>query len=209
MSENVWGERPASEIGEVIDGGTLAHRLTVAVERLAAEEKKRVYLFEKSVAIQESGHQEYMASQELLRSELKRPTADPVPPRDLVLTEIREERIRQVEQEGWEERHDDSHVEGELADAAAFYAASFNPEGLWPWPDSDDDDTSGIAKKQNKNRRRQLVIAGALIVAEIERLDRIEERLKDGVCPFEDVPEIPCNDTCPERGRCKVGEREP
>lgn len=83
-----------------------------------------------------------------------------------VCEEIKAERLRQQRQEGWSHAHDDSHVNGELADAAAFYASVKNIGDLWPW------DSDWI--KEHK-RRRQLVIAAALIVAEIERLDRCND----------------------------------
>jgi hypothetical protein len=77
------------------------------------------------------------------------------------------ERRRQIVAEGWTPEHDDGHAQGEMADAAALYAslrvrhiAGF---ATWPWsPDW----------FKPKDRRRDLVKAGALILAEIERLDR-------------------------------------
>lgn len=100
---------------------------------------------------------------------------------DEALSDIAAERRRQIEVEGWSEIHDDSHRDGEMADAAACYAATkraFKAEefagrgyevfttysDLWPWAE-------GWWKP--KDRRRDLVRAAALIVAEIERLDRI------------------------------------
>ena len=96
-----------------------------------------------------------------------------------VLAEIATERRRQVEVEGWTERHDDEHGNGELARAAAAYAdhagrfgdaesldmvyATKAPNPLWPWHRQ---------WWKPKNPRRDLIRAGALIVAEIERLDR-------------------------------------
>ena len=104
------------------------------------------------------------------------------------LEDIAAERQRQRDVEGWSEQHDDAHTRGEIAEAAAAYAvrASGNDEVyaalgrrplhaksnagwvtlsglLWPWD-----------RKWWKptNRRQDLVKAGALIVAEIERLDR-------------------------------------
>ncbi len=78
------------------------------------------------------------------------------------------ERHRQVEAEGWTPEHDDEHDAGEMALAAACYAAGDNdcrsePPSIWPW-DS--------AWWKPSDRRRMLVKAGALILAEIERRDR-------------------------------------
>jgi hypothetical protein len=89
---------------------------------------------------------------------------------------IAAERERQVSQEGCTPEHDDLHKDDELAVAAAIYAApgyerSNKPRirgaimEFWPW------DISWF--KPNRNDRvRELVKAGALIAAEIDRLQR-------------------------------------
>ena len=77
-------------------------------------------------------------------------------------------------------QHDDQHDHSEMAYAAASYALSaadyylggsktrwFSIPKVWPWPD-------GAWKP--KNARRDLVRAAALIIAEIERLDRSHKR---------------------------------
>lgn len=82
------------------------------------------------------------------------------------------ERTRQVQAEGWTPEHDDEHTGGELAMAAACYALSpstngmetYEVQGLWPFEPS--------WLKRNPNRRRDLIKAGALLIAEIDRLDR-------------------------------------
>lgn len=88
------------------------------------------------------------------------------------IEDIKEERARQKNVKGWTPEHDDTHVAGELAAAAACYAVPehFRGDSLtgflaqaWPW---------NWAHWKSTNRRRDLVKAGALIVAEIERLDR-------------------------------------
>lgn len=80
------------------------------------------------------------------------------------------ERQRQQSVEGWMPEHDDEHCNGELAMAAVCYIneiGTVNRNGGkpwgWPW------DASWW--KPNA-RRRNLVKAGALILAEIERIDR-------------------------------------
>lgn len=89
------------------------------------------------------------------------------------IEEIAAERQRQIDEEGWTPEHDDEHDSGELALAAACYARSAANPGLyhlanvptgWPW-DRD-------WWKPGPNSRRELVKAAALLVAEIERLDR-------------------------------------
>lgn len=87
------------------------------------------------------------------------------------------ERQRQIEAEGWTPEHDDRHVPGQLALAAAAYAVEAEanltdpedahpigvPPEFWPW---------SPAWWKPTDARRDLVKAAALILAEIERLDR-------------------------------------
>lgn len=102
------------------------------------------------------------------------------------INRIARERMRQIEVEGWSDQHDDQHERGQLAYAAAVYAASdqelfvghllgpdrthpkpilLEPIPIWPFDPKCD--------KRNKHSRiRQLEIAGALIAAEIDRLVR-------------------------------------
>lgn len=81
---------------------------------------------------------------------------------------IAAERRRQIETEGWTPEHDDRHEHGELAIAAACYALhGIYPSSLpvWPWAKKWD-------KRSKHGRVRRLEIAGALIAAEIDRLER-------------------------------------
>ncbi|MCY1305083.1 hypothetical protein D9M70_548660 [compost metagenome] len=79
------------------------------------------------------------------------------------------ERKRQVEVEGWTQAHDDIHGSHELAEAAACYAMASAGKPFeyfqltWPW------ETHWY---KHSDPRRMLVKAGALILAEIERLER-------------------------------------
>lgn len=84
------------------------------------------------------------------------------------------ERRRVVEQEGFTAEHDDEHTKSEMAFAAAAYAMSsgrpslrlkYEVPGNWPW-DS--------AWWKPTTQRQDLVKAGQLIIAEIERLDRAD-----------------------------------
>lgn len=88
--------------------------------------------------------------------------------------DIAAERERQMAEEGYDAAHDDEHRDGRIVLAAAdllmhVYKAALPPEGQAVLPDPDDD--WGLAAK-HKDARRRLVIAGALIAAEIDRLDR-------------------------------------
>lgn len=98
---------------------------------------------------------------------------------------IETERNRQMTQEGWLPEHDDTHSEGQLAGAAACYAMHaagftfaentlslykgfYNKVNVWPWERK-------WWKPSPKDPIRDLAKAGALIAAEIDRLNRKSE----------------------------------
>lgn len=93
---------------------------------------------------------------------------------------IAEERERQLVQEGFGADHDDSHQEGELAGAAACYAlwnAGYIGRFCWRlvmmlWPWDQDSWKPGQGSSYTENRTRDLARAGALIAAEIDRVQR-------------------------------------
>lgn len=111
----------------------------------------------------------------------------PSPPTS-ALDDIATERQRQIAMEGWSHEHDDKNdnyelsraaacyamfvsapdeVRGDLDGRAAFWGSEFaHIRRWWPWD---------WQWWKPKDRRRDLVRAGALIVAEIERLDRAEQ----------------------------------
>lgn len=94
----------------------------------------------------------------------------PVMLRETPLGDILNERISQIEK-GYTPEHDDEHDKGELAEAASIVAADLEvtdmePPGPRQW-------AAYIFGKHEGNRRRQLVIAAAMLVAEIERMDRV------------------------------------
>lgn len=81
------------------------------------------------------------------------------------------ERQRQRDVEGWHPEHDDDHGDGNMAFAAAAYAshAYAGPtlsDPLWNWTGWSRDSW------KPKDKRHNLIRSGALILAEIERLDR-------------------------------------
>jgi hypothetical protein len=96
---------------------------------------------------------------------------------EAVMLEALCERLRQVHAEGYTFAHDDGHP-AEMAMAAAAYAwisgrlvrggvvsDSEEPPPWWPWG-------RGAWKPTGKSPRRMLVIAIALLCAEVERMDR-------------------------------------
>ncbi len=100
---------------------------------------------------------------------------------------IATERQRQVKAEGYTPAHDDEHANGELALAAACYATfhtrasvtvqklcwqEVSAEFAWPWARSD--------YKPRNDPILNLVKAGALIAAEIDRLQRACAAAPDG-----------------------------
>lgn len=96
-----------------------------------------------------------------------------------VIEEIAAERKRQISNEGWTPEHDDLHSNGQLALAASCYASQSSllqdalcydqtqTPKLWPWQPK---------WWKPKNPRRDLIRAAALIIAEIERLDRCQKK---------------------------------
>lgn len=108
------------------------------------------------------------------------------------------ERQRQIEQEGWTPEHDDNHQAGELAQAACYYAYPFHHKNqgfkgglsgieaitvhldmlamLWPkgwnahWRKRRED----LRPRTHRETIRDLAKAGALIAAEIDRIQRQE-----------------------------------
>lgn len=97
---------------------------------------------------------------------------------------IAAERLRQILDEGYSAPHDDAHNLGELSMAAAAYAGVASAqargasaeefpaemmlsEGEWPWEED--------SWRPDEDPLRNLVKAGALIAAEIDRLLRIRD----------------------------------
>lgn len=104
---------------------------------------------------------------------------------------IAEERSRQVEQEGYGPDHDDEqHQRGELVSAAIAYClvntvapvreADRFAGSFWPWTNDD---------WKPKGHVEDLVRAGALIAAEIDRYQRLQERIEKAG-PVLDCPTI-------------------
>lgn len=102
------------------------------------------------------------------------------------IEEISAERRRQIEVEGWSAEHDDQHEDGSLAAAAACYAFHSTLDEADRWRIEEGGTHAGWNSYLDlmwprswawqwwkpKDKRRDLIRAGALIVAEIERIDR-------------------------------------
>jgi len=94
-----------------------------------------------------------------------------------VLADIAAERERQKNVEGWTDHHDNQHKDGEMAIAAGLYAVntgaispvSFEAilKRFWPWD---------WKWWKPKDPERDLIRAGALIVAELERRRRAKTK---------------------------------
>lgn len=102
------------------------------------------------------------------------------------------ERQRQIEIEGWTVEHDDEFRDGQLAQAAACYAANVvnsaqvhlskivGKSAFFGWPLFTEPGRGQIAWPweskwwKPKDCRRDLVRSAALIIAEIDRRDRLE-----------------------------------
>lgn len=84
---------------------------------------------------------------------------------------IAAERDRQVKEEGWTPEHDQGHRYGDLAVVAASLAVAGTDARVEdPLQRGSDDDPWGLIAKHGRDPVRRLVIAAALIVAEIERI---------------------------------------
>lgn len=97
----------------------------------------------------------------------------------VAIADIAAERQRQIDSEGWSADRDDGYAVAELAKAAAAYtlsACGFTSDAareMWPrsW---------SVRWWKPTTPRRDLVKAGALIAAEIERLDRAALKAEQG-----------------------------
>lgn len=90
---------------------------------------------------------------------------------------IAQERQRQIEKEGWTAEHDKQHTADALAWAAISYSLPPYCRGdipeVWPWDKQ-------WWKPTPNDRIRELVKGGALIAAEIDRLQALKVLEEDG-----------------------------
>lgn len=135
----------------------------------------------------------WAAARAVLSGEIAAPSA--------AIADVVAERARQISVEGWTNEHDDAHMPGALACAGGCYALHAGARSSWdqssyraaeplyqndeagtyPWP-------WGAEWWKPKTPRRDLVRAAALLIAEIERMDRHPEqsyaaKQSDGIEP--------------------------
>lgn len=91
-----------------------------------------------------------------------------------VIRNVFDERVRQYQEKGRTRDLDDAYFEGTLAHAAAYLIMRQFPDHVgvgnpidWPWPDN---------MPKPRECREDLVRAAAMLIAEIESLDRKEGR---------------------------------
>lgn len=90
-------------------------------------------------------------------------------PVNKAVNDVLAERQRQIDVKGWTPEHDDTYTCGELAAAAISYIEPAEAENYWPvdWHDG---------SFRPSDERRNIVKATALLLAELERLDRLSQR---------------------------------
>lgn len=98
---------------------------------------------------------------------------------------VKVEREKQINKHGYTHEHDDEHTDGSIADAAACYAATNQMlygddftemhngipsiKYLFPWD-------SKYLKREEKTRKEQIITACAMLMAEYERLERLDKQ---------------------------------
>lgn len=83
------------------------------------------------------------------------------------------ERHRQIVVKGWVPEHDDTYIGCELAAAAISYIEPMEAENYWPADWHDD-------SFRPSDYRSNLVKAAALLIAELERVDRQSQGIQHG-----------------------------
>jgi len=138
-----------------------------------------------------------------------------------ILAEIGQERQRQQEKEGYDTAHDDYHDFGELSGAGAAYALNAScqlyPHCAMPLDEKPESFIWDEKHWKPKTPRKDLLRAAALIVAEIEKIDRHVESnppvcigcgCDDMHACVDDVTEQPCHwlavDPIIARGVCSA-----
>lgn len=89
-----------------------------------------------------------------------------------IIDEIVAERKRQIHDKGYTLENDDAYTNNELIDAAIAYCTSAKKETAaakecWPW---------SLEHFKPSEDRRDIIKAIALLMAEVDRLDRIKDK---------------------------------
>lgn len=182
---NAEGCKPDSNIqlcGLLCAGATACRSLDKAEGEQPDLNFQLLLLAERSCSLMEDWVQHISVSDQGLNDQIKetRELLEAQSPTwSTAVRDLLAERRRQVREEGHTLERDDQYIEGQLAQASSAYAfwadprgarqddhidyLNSTPTGLWPW-----------AKEYWKptSPRLMLIKAGALILAEIERLDR-------------------------------------
>ncbi|AYO01076.1 hypothetical protein D8767_19820 [Pseudomonas sp. LTGT-11-2Z] len=182
---NAEGCKPDSNIqlsGLPCAGAASCHSLDKAEGEQPDLNFQLLLLAERSCSLLEDWVQHTSVSDQGLNDQIKETRElleEQSPTWSTAIRDLLAERRRQVREEGHTLERDDQYTTGQLAQAAGAYAfwadprgasqddhidyLNSRPTGLWPW-----------AKEHWKptSPRLMLIKAGALILAEIERLDR-------------------------------------
>ena len=114
-----------------------------------------------------TGH--YWVSEDLC-SNCKKPLLEIL--RTDAANDVLEERVRQMTKYGFDADHDDKWAHSELKYAAAVYLKDDPIFNYWPWRDFP-------YQGKKDTERQRLITAAALIIAEIERIDRAESKMEE------------------------------
>lgn len=181
--EKKLAERPAMK-AEVVMPNRLDDKYKEYFEDVEGDSfNYALYLRDVEAAIEAAGMQVVQPASAVVNQQLTTAASD-----------VLAERQRQITAEGWTPDHDAEHDGGELAAAGAAYAlhaadhlhpysqgdGGDEAPGCWPWHNEVAGRGEGPVRTEPAwwkpgAPRRNLIKAGALILAEIERLDRAEQ----------------------------------
>lgn len=100
---------------------------------------------------------------------------------------VKAERQKQINKHGYTPEHDDEHTDGSIADAGACYGA--NSDNLWAFGEYGQTGLKEVwawdyefFKKEDHDRKQQLIIGAAFYMAEYERIVRAEQKATVHLC---------------------------
>lgn len=180
----------SGDLGALSAGEDLADELTTLIKQLGAVWDEAIRLKEErltkdqdNIALYWCGKRDGLRTAMMAlsdyRAAIRTRLAIAQTEQNQAIRDVFAERRRQVEAERWTPSHDDDHADGAMALAAAAYAYAScqsyrctrsDAPSWWPWDHE---------FWKPSLPRRDLVKAGALILAEIERLDRAAKNAGD------------------------------